>query len=210
MSERHGRLVGIKLRALVGDHLGRAIDVEPQSFPPGAALLIGRSAWVLLESEPERRLGAALAWAIRHDADELHVVAESGTGALARRAAEFTIPISVWHAEGRLLLPAIAEPVVAPGAADADHLRFNDLMRGSWGDARRRARCRLRRGEGPRSVPCRRRSGHRFDPPRGGCRTARPRSVPADPRRRPSGRGARPRRGGGPRSTATSMSRSIR
>ena len=127
-SDRHGRLVGIKLRALVGDHLGRTIDVEPRSFAPGAALLIGRSAWVLLESEPERRLGAALAWAIRHDADELHVVAESGTGALARRAAEFTIPISVWHAEGRLLLPAIAEPVVAPVAAAADHLRFNALM----------------------------------------------------------------------------------
>ena len=127
-SERHGRLVGIKLRALVGDHLGRTIDVGPEPFAPGAALLVGRSAWVFLETDPERRLGSALAWAIRHDADELHIVAESGTGTLARRAGEFTIPITVWHAEGRLLLPAIAEPVVAPVAADADHLRFNDLM----------------------------------------------------------------------------------
>ena len=69
-----------------------------------------------------------MAWAIRHDADALHVVAESGTGTLARRAGEFTIPISVWHAEGRLLLPAIAEPVGAPVAADVDHLRFHDLI----------------------------------------------------------------------------------
>ncbi len=69
-----------------------------------------------------------MAWAIRHDADELHVVAEAGTGTLARRAAEFTIPITVWHAEGRLLLPAIAEPVVTPVAADPDHLLFNDLI----------------------------------------------------------------------------------
>ena len=127
-SERHGRLVGIKLRALVGDHLGRPIDVEAESFAPGAVLLVGRSAWVFLESEPERRLGSALAWAIRHDADELHVIAESGTGTLARRAAEFTLPISVWHAEGRLLLPAIAEPAVAPAAPDPDHLQFNDLI----------------------------------------------------------------------------------
>jgi hypothetical protein len=127
-TERHGRLVGIKLRALVGDHLGRMIDAQPAPFAPGAALLVGRSAWVFLETEPERRLGSALAWAIRHDADELHVVAEAGTGTLARRAAEFTIPISVWHAEGRLLLPAIAAPVVAPVAADAEHLRFNDLI----------------------------------------------------------------------------------
>ena len=127
-SERHGRLVGIKLRALVGDHLGRTIDVDPEPFAPGAALSVGRSAWVFLETDPERRLGSALAWAIRHDADELNVVAESGTGTLARRAAEFTIPITVWHAEGRLLLPAIAEPVAPPVAADADHLRFNDLI----------------------------------------------------------------------------------
>jgi hypothetical protein len=127
-SERHGRLVGIKLRVLVGEHLGRAIDADAVPFAPGAALLVGRSAWVFLDKTPERRLGSALAWAIRHDADELHVVAESATGTLARRAGEFTIPIRVWHAEGRLLHPAIAAPVVAPVAADADHLRFNDLI----------------------------------------------------------------------------------
>jgi hypothetical protein len=69
-----------------------------------------------------------LAWAIRHDADELNVIAESGTGTLARRAAEFTMPITVWHAEGRLLLPAIAEPIAPPVAAAAEHLRFNGLI----------------------------------------------------------------------------------
>jgi hypothetical protein len=127
-NERHGRLVGIKLRALVGEHVGRTIDADPEPFSPGAALLVGRSAWVFLETDPQRRLGSALAWTIRHDADELHVVAESGTGTLARRAGQFTLPISVWHAEERLLLPAIAEPVAAPVAANPDHLRFNDLI----------------------------------------------------------------------------------
>lgn len=127
-SERHGRLVGIKLRAIVGDHLGRAVAAEPQPFPPGAALLVGRAAWVFLETDPERRLGSALAWAVRHDADELHVVAESGTGTLARRAAEFRFPISVWHAVERLLVPAVAEPTAAPVAADPAHLCFNDLI----------------------------------------------------------------------------------
>jgi hypothetical protein len=127
-SERHGRLVGIKLRALVGDHLGRTIDADPEPFAPGAALAVGPSAWVFLETDPERRLGSALAWAIRHDADHLNVIAESGTGTLARRAAEFTMPITVWHAEGRLLLPAIAEPISPPVAAAAEHLRFNGLI----------------------------------------------------------------------------------
>jgi hypothetical protein len=127
-SERHGRLVGIKLRALVGDHLGRTIGSEPEQFAPGAALAVGRSVWVFLETEPERRLGSALAWAIRRDADELNVVAESGTGILARRAGELALPISVWHAEGRLLLPAVAEPIVPPAAPDPEHLRFNTLI----------------------------------------------------------------------------------
>jgi hypothetical protein len=127
-SERHGRLVGIKLRALVAGHLGRAIDTDPEAFAPGAALMVGRSAWVFLETDPERRLGSALAWAIRHEAEELNVVAEAGTGTLARRAAAFTIPIAVWHAEGRLLLPAIPEPIAPPVAAAGAHLRFNELI----------------------------------------------------------------------------------
>jgi hypothetical protein len=127
-SERHGRLVGIKLRALVGDHLGRTIDADPEPFAPGAAMAVGRSAWLFLETDPDRRLGSALAWAIRHHADELNVVAEAGTGTLARRAGEFTIPINVWHAEGRVLLPAVAEPIAPPLPANPDHLRFNELI----------------------------------------------------------------------------------
>ena len=65
---------------------------------------------------PDRRLGSALAWTIRHGADELNVVAEAGTGTLAGRAAEFTIPITVWHAEGRMLLPADRRTGRATGA----------------------------------------------------------------------------------------------
>ncbi|MGH9133494.1 MAG: hypothetical protein ACRDZZ_06125, partial [Ilumatobacteraceae bacterium] len=128
MTERHARLVGIKLRALVGEHLGRTIDAEPAQFPPGSALMVGSSAWVLLATDPERRLGSALAWAIRHDADELHVIAEAGTGVLARRAGEFAFPIDVWHADGRCLLAALAEPIVASPPPDPEHLRLADLI----------------------------------------------------------------------------------
>jgi hypothetical protein len=127
-SERHGRLVGLKLRALVGEHLGRTIDTDPEPFAPGAALVIGGTAWVFLETDPERRLGSALAWTIRRGAAELDVVAESGTGILGRRAGEFAMPIRVWHAEGRLLLPAVAEPIAAPAVPDPEHLQFEELM----------------------------------------------------------------------------------
>ncbi len=65
---------------------------------------------------PTRRrgLGPALIWAVRNGATSLNVVAERGTGVLARRAAEFTLPIEVWHVDERALLPAVAEPLADP------------------------------------------------------------------------------------------------
>ena len=85
-SELHARLLGIKLRALVAEHLGRALDADTSSFPNGAALVIDGAAWVLIEGDASRALGGALAWALRHDATSLDVVAEADTGLLARRA----------------------------------------------------------------------------------------------------------------------------
>jgi hypothetical protein len=42
---------------------------------------------------------------------ELHVVAEEGTGMLARRAAAFSVAPRIWHLEGRALQPARAQPL---------------------------------------------------------------------------------------------------
>jgi hypothetical protein len=63
-------------------------------------------------------------------------VADTGTGTLARRAAGFTVPISVWHVEGRLLLPAVAEPLPAPAAAPAAHHEFVAVIEASGAVAR--------------------------------------------------------------------------
>ena len=49
----------------------------------------------------------------------LQLLAGHGTGVLARRAAHFRLPIDVWHVEDRALLPAVAEPAVAPAAPSA-------------------------------------------------------------------------------------------
>jgi len=76
---------------------------------------------VLAEDDPARALGPALAWARRRGTDALHLLAESSTGVLARRAAAFDWPISVWHVEGRTLLPAIAEPLTPPPPSRAEH-----------------------------------------------------------------------------------------
>ena len=127
-SERRGRLLGLKLRALVRDHLADDTVAEPVAFPPGSALLHGDVAWVLLDEQPTRRLGAALAWSTRAGADALHVITESGSGVLACRAAELTTPISVWHADERSLLPAVPEPFLPQPEVPAEHLRFTALI----------------------------------------------------------------------------------
>ncbi|MEI8239230.1 MAG: hypothetical protein WCI22_07375 [Actinomycetota bacterium] len=125
---RRARLNAIKLTALVRDHLGGSPVLVPDEFSGGAALHRGEHAWVLLDQRPEHGLGAALGWALRRGATELHIVAESATGLLARRAAGFSLPITVWHAEGRTLAPAVAEPLTPSAEAPAHHLQFVDTI----------------------------------------------------------------------------------
>ena len=126
--DRRARLRGIKLQALVRDHLGRDIVPALGAFPPGAALVESGGAWVLLEDEPERGLGPALAWAHRQGAGSLQVLAGRSTGLLARRAAGFHVPITVWYVEERSLLPAVAEPPIVPAPAAPDHLALVDTI----------------------------------------------------------------------------------
>jgi len=124
---RLGRLNGIKLRALVAEHLGLGTTAsigEPADFPPGAALIHDGAAWILLADQPGRRLGAALTWALRRGVGRVAIVAEEQTGMLARRAEAFDLDIDVWHADGRRLLPAVAEPLPDAAAAGAGHEVF--------------------------------------------------------------------------------------
>lgn len=125
---RRARLLGLKLRALVRDHLSDQSVGEPAEFAPGSALMHGDAVWILLDAQPTHRLGAALAWATRAGARELHVITESGSGILARRAAEFTAPISVWHADERTLWPAVLEPFLPEPPVPAEHLILRELI----------------------------------------------------------------------------------
>lgn len=125
------RLLGIKLRALVGDHLGGPVDAESRGFPRGAALSHDGSAWVLVDGPAARSLGAALAWAVRHEATSLHLVAEQDTGLLARRAQRFSFPVSVWFPEERTLLPVVAEPLADPARPSPDHLELVPVIEAS-------------------------------------------------------------------------------
>ena len=123
--DRRSRLLGVKLRALVGDHLGRVSTAEPVGFPNGAALLDNGAAWVLVDGRAERSLGAALAWAVRVGASSLDLIADHDTGMLARRARRLAFPTSIWFAEDRVLLAAVAEPLRGPPEPASTHI---DLM----------------------------------------------------------------------------------
>jgi hypothetical protein len=126
--ERRSRLQALKLVALIRDHW--SID-DPQTSPfaLGAAAVDDGVGWVLLDERQPRGLGPALAWAIRAGANQLNVLADDGTGTIARRAVAFRMPIEVWHVDDRVLLPAIAEPLLAPSlVAPAEHEVFRELM----------------------------------------------------------------------------------
>ena len=125
---RISRLNGLKLRALVRDHLGVDEVDAPAEFAPGAALTHDGAGWVLLADRPDGRLGAALVWALRQGVDTVHVIAEEGTGVLARRAIEFEPDVSVWYADGRRLLSAVPESLVPSAAAPPHHEPFRSLI----------------------------------------------------------------------------------
>lgn len=126
--ERRSRLLGLKLRALVRDLLGDDTVGEAQPFSPGAALLHGDVAWVLLDANAGSRLGAAISWALRSQARSLQVVAEDDTATLARRAAEFAFPIEVWQIDGREMRAAVAQPAPVPAPAPAAHEALRSLI----------------------------------------------------------------------------------
>jgi hypothetical protein len=126
--DRRSRLLGIKLRALIGDHLGRTIEAEGERFPGGAAICVDGAAWVLVDGAAARSLGAALAWSFRHEATSLHLVVEHDSGTLARRAQRLAFPVTVWFPQDRVLLPVVAEPLAAPPAPSPEHLALSDVI----------------------------------------------------------------------------------
>jgi len=124
-------LLAIKLRALVAEHLGHAVDALPEPVASGSAVVVDGAAWVLVDGDARRALGGAIAWAIRHGATSLDVIAESATGLLARRAELFAFPIAVWYPVERSLLAAVAEPLPVEPAAASSHLAVRDVIEGS-------------------------------------------------------------------------------
>ena len=127
-AERRSRLLAVKLRALVRDHLGGEQPGEsPQVFAPGAALLTDPRTWLLVDGDATRALGACLAWGLRHG-KPLSLLVERDSGLLARRAALLDVDLEIWHVDDRALLPAIAEDHLPHVAPRPEHLAFSSLI----------------------------------------------------------------------------------
>ncbi len=87
------------------------------SVGTGAASTEGHRAFVLLDGD--HGLGAALAWASRARATELHVIVDDDAGVVARQAAEFRTDVSVWRTSGRDLVTVEPTPF-RPGLGPPD------------------------------------------------------------------------------------------
>lgn len=135
--ERRSRLLSLKLRALVRDHL--SLEAEPRGTPhvfaPGAAFVTDDAAWFLIDGDATRSLGPVLAWSAANSIRvPLNILTEENGGVVARRAALFAPQVSVWHVDDRTLRavePAAHLPSVMP---QADHMSFAPLIESSGAD----------------------------------------------------------------------------
>lgn len=133
-TERRSRLLSLKLRALVRDHFSRAVNpdvadnLEVALFPFGAALLSNDTVWLLIDGDASGALGPSVAWVLsrRPTALAVHILAEVGSGVLARRAQLLNsdLTVDVWHAKERDVLPALPEPPLPSVLAATSHLDF--------------------------------------------------------------------------------------
>jgi hypothetical protein len=96
-----------------------------------------QTAWVLVADADHRVLGGALAWASRAGCTTLHLLVETTdevTGLLARRAALFASPITVWRVNDRQMTEAVPSPLSPPPALPPEIVRFADLLRAHGAD----------------------------------------------------------------------------
>lgn len=121
------------MRGQWGDVVDQAREA---SLPGGAALRHPTDdvAWVLVEDDPARGLGAALAWAAPDD--ELHLlVAPEAAPTLARRAELFSRDVHVWAVDGTSLTPASPAPLPADPPLDFDPEPFVALFERAGAEA---------------------------------------------------------------------------
>ena len=134
--DRRSRLLSIKLRSLVREHLALSSDLDGgnESFALGAGFLTADAMWVLIDGEASRSLGPVLAWTSQFER-RVNLLVENNAGLLARRASLFDADITVWHVDDHTITRAIAESHIVSASATDAHLSFVDIIESSGADA---------------------------------------------------------------------------
>ena len=134
--DRRSRLLSIKLRSLVREHLALSSDPDGtnESFALGAGFLTADAVWVLIDGDASRALGPVLAWTSQFER-HVNLLVENNAGLLARRASLFDADITVWHVDDRTITRAVAEPHIVSASATDAHLSFIDIIESSGADA---------------------------------------------------------------------------
>lgn len=97
-------LAKTKLEALVRGSFPE-VTAGAQTFSGGVAIRDGYRAFVYLMADKPSPLGAALAWGVRKEASELHVVVDSPDPVLTVMAAGLDPKPILWEVAGRNLVP---------------------------------------------------------------------------------------------------------
>ena len=135
--EQRTRLLAAKLEKLVETTAGPS-DRRSLAFPGGAALAgDDGSVWVLVESDPARSLGPALAVAWKAGSFEgvqLLVEDADAAGVLARRASCFAAPPTVWVVDGASATVAAATALAAAPPVPPEVAAMADVIAAAGAD----------------------------------------------------------------------------
>lgn len=129
--ERRSRLLALKLRALVRDHLALTEDPagEARVFSPGAAFLSDDAAWFLVDGDATRSLGAVIAWSAANNIDKpLNILCEQNAGIVARRAGFMSADVTVWQVDDRSVVRAEPAPHLPLTTPSVHHMSFAPLI----------------------------------------------------------------------------------
>jgi hypothetical protein len=135
-AERRSRLLSLKLRALVREHLGLESEPEgtPHVFALGAAFVTETDVWLLVDGDATRSFGPSMAWSSKFDR-HVHLLVERDSGVIARRAALFSAQMTVWHVNEKSLLPAVVEPHLPVIEAPSSHAALMQVISSAGADA---------------------------------------------------------------------------
>lgn len=112
-ADRKAELRRAQLGGLMADAgVGRQLSAEAGLC---AAIASDGRAWVLLSPDgPSAGLGAAVAWATRHDASGLRIFVDGDSAALARQAAYLRLPTQVDAVKIRRVIRSTPSPLPVP------------------------------------------------------------------------------------------------